>query len=158
MSEEHISKYVKQIWPDAFPKEVRKLDGDKISYEFFSLTGERYPMDSSGLLSEGWYQYDTSQDAWYFGCWVNPELLAVLTYAEGDITWLQCPDADAYQGQLKAMGEFYENGRIDDSDGLHWETLMAIAAPDEDDEDSVTFMINIPDLMRNTGDENDPDT
>lgn len=34
---------------------------------------------------QGWAQIDTSQDASYFGAWVNPMTLRVVTYAEGDV-------------------------------------------------------------------------
>uniref|UniRef100_A0A6H2A4B3 Uncharacterized protein n=1 Tax=viral metagenome TaxID=1070528 RepID=A0A6H2A4B3_9ZZZZ len=53
--------------------------------EFWS--GDRYRYDFKLCrLSDGWAQMDTSQDAIYFGTWVNPEKLQIVCYCEGDIT------------------------------------------------------------------------
>jgi ABC-type transport system substrate-binding protein len=56
---------------------------------------------------KGWKQYDTSQDAWYFGVWVHPEKRVIITYAEGDITVVRCPTNESYHAELKSMAEFY---------------------------------------------------
>lgn len=60
----------------------------------------------------GWMQYDTDQDAHYFGVWVNPGNLCVLTYAEGDWSYDQFENADAYNAQIRRMNEFYGAGFI----------------------------------------------
>jgi hypothetical protein len=57
--------------------------------------------------SEGWVQYDTKEDAWYFGVWVHPEKREIVTYAEGDITRVICPTEESYHAELKHMAEFY---------------------------------------------------
>jgi len=80
---------------------------DGCRYEAFSYDGSRYHFDTEVCQSSrGWHQYDTEQDAWYFGVWVNPELRAVLTYAEGDIT-LEAFTPAAFARTLKRMAEFY---------------------------------------------------
>ena len=56
---------------------------------------------------KGWRQYDTNQDAWYFGVWVHPEKRVILTYAEGDISVVKCPTDESYHAELKNMAEFY---------------------------------------------------
>ncbi len=56
---------------------------------------------------KGWVQYDTKQDAWYFGCWVNPARRLILTYAEGDITVVRCPTEESYHAELADMAQFY---------------------------------------------------
>ena len=69
---------------------------------------ERYEFDWEHCTSKkGWKQYDTSQDAWYFGVWVHPERRLILTYAEGDITIVRCPTEESYHAELKNMAEFY---------------------------------------------------
>jgi hypothetical protein len=62
-----------------------------------------------GICSEskGWLQYDTDQDAWYFGVWVHRELRLTLTYAEGDVSLTVSPDDTAFARELKEMAEFY---------------------------------------------------
>lgn len=55
----------------------------------------------------GWKQYDTNQDAWYFGVWVNIPDRMILTYAEGDVTLVTCEDNDHLRRELESMAEFY---------------------------------------------------
>ena len=77
------------------------------------MPSERYVIDfADDFKSEGWSQYDTNQDAHYFGVWVNPKTLQILTYAEGDWTLEECPDADHYNDQIKNMNDFYGEGFI----------------------------------------------
>ena len=57
--------------------------------------------------AKGWRQYDTKQDAWYFGVWVHAEKRLILTYAEGDVTVVKCPTEESYHAELKHMAEFY---------------------------------------------------
>ena len=48
---------------------------------------ERYTYDFQlCTYNEGWAQLDTSQDASYFGTWINPVKRKILNYCEGDVT------------------------------------------------------------------------
>ena len=77
------------------------------------LSTERYRWDfNEPFRSDGWEQYDTSQDAWYFGVWVNKKRLKILTYAEGDIIMVTCPDAAHFNAEIESMNKFYEEGFI----------------------------------------------
>lgn len=69
---------------------------------------DRYKFDF-GMCShdKGWVQYDTDQDAWYFGVWVHPEKRLIFTYAEGDTSLVTCPTIESYKAELKSMAEFY---------------------------------------------------
>lgn len=60
----------------------------------------------------GFRQFDTHQDAPYFGVWVNPRTRQTLTYCEGDWSLAECPDDAAYNAEIRAMSEFYEPGFI----------------------------------------------
>lgn len=74
---------------------------------------DRYVVDfADDFTSEGWMQFDTDQDAHYFGVWVNPSKLLKLSYAEGDWTLVVCPDAVHYNAEVEAACEFYGEGRI----------------------------------------------
>ena len=69
---------------------------------------DRYQFDFNLCTSKkGWKQFDTNQDAWYFGVWVHPEKRVILTYAEGDVTIVKCPTEESYHAELKDMAEFY---------------------------------------------------
>ena len=55
----------------------------------------------------GWQQWDTSQDFEYFGVWVHRDLRQVLTFAEGDITVVECPDDAHLRAEIESMEKFY---------------------------------------------------
>lgn len=67
----------------------------------------RYFYDTRLKESEGWLQFDTHQDAWYFGCWVNRRLRMTVCFAEGDVSLVVCRDDDAFRKQIEEMVEFY---------------------------------------------------
>lgn len=84
--------------------------------------GERYLYDFEICTpKEGWKQYDTSQDAWYFGVWVQMKERWILTYAEGDLSLVQCPTQESFQAELKSMADFYGDPppafKVIDADG-----------------------------------------
>lgn len=69
---------------------------------------DRYKYDFNVCShNKGWVQYDTDQDAWYFGVWVHPIRREILTYAEGDVTHVKCTSTESYKQELKAMNDFY---------------------------------------------------
>lgn len=85
------------------------VEGNQRYFSWRSI--DRYYFDRI-LIPEGFKQFDTSQDAWYFGVWVNPELLCTVTYAEGDITVIVCEDKEHYNAEIRNCIEFYEAGEI----------------------------------------------
>lgn len=55
--------------------------------------GDRYRYDFKLCKpSKGWAQLDTSQDASYYGNWINPLTRELVSYCEGDVTHTQCDD------------------------------------------------------------------
>lgn len=50
---------------------------------------------------DGWAQLDTKQDADYYGNWVNPLTLELISYAEGDVTHTKCKDEDDFIQALR---------------------------------------------------------
>ena len=74
---------------------------------------ERYHVDfADDFKEEGWEQFDTDQDAHYFGVWVNKSKLMTLTYAEGDWTLRVCKDKDTYNKEIEDCIKFYDEGSI----------------------------------------------
>lgn len=70
--------------------------------------GERYRYDFKICTSEkGWRQYDTWQDASYFGVWVHVEDRRVVTFAEGDLTIVACPTLESFRAELEDAEKFY---------------------------------------------------
>ena len=137
MSETNVSNggdggnVVKQFWPDAFHKATSQGDGFTVE-DWFCVNGERYPVDFEG--GPDWYQFDTPQDAPYFGMWVNPVTLQHLQYCEGDISLIQCDSADHYRQEMQKRQRFVEQVAgdrdpsrygLDDKNGKHWEKLEA---------------------------------
>jgi hypothetical protein len=77
------------------------------------MPAERYIVDfADDFSSGGWRQYDTNQDASYFGVWVNPDLLCGLTYVEGDWHLETCPSAEEYNAMIRRMNAFYDDGQV----------------------------------------------
>jgi hypothetical protein len=68
----------------------------------------RYHWDFGPCSSKyDWKQYDTDQDASYFGVWVHVEKRLILTYCEGDVSLVIAPDVEAMRKELASMAEFY---------------------------------------------------
>lgn len=72
----------------------------------FHFGRERYHYDAK-LLAEGFKQYDTDQDAWYFGVWVHLERREIVSFAEGDEDVVTCPTQESFVAELRHMQEFY---------------------------------------------------
>lgn len=80
--------------------------GNTVYYGYHPI--DRYHYDLKICTREkGWKQYDTTQDAHYFGVWVHPELQLIFTYAEGDTSLVKCASKESYHAELKYMAEFY---------------------------------------------------
>ncbi len=65
-------------------------------YDFHECTEER-----------GWVAYDTVQDTWTFGVWVNESALQVLIFADGEETLITCRTRDQFLGELSIMAAIY---------------------------------------------------
>lgn len=92
---------------DIFEKYRRNERGNLVFDSFASIN--RYFFDTR---LKGFEQFDTEQDAWYFGVWVSAEHLCTVTYCEGDITVVICEDKDHYNAEIQSYIDFYEEGFI----------------------------------------------
>lgn len=73
----------------------------------------RYVIDfADDFKTSGWEQYDTNQDAEYFGVWVHREKLLTLTYAEGDWALVECPDVASFNAEIEDANRVYAPGFI----------------------------------------------
>jgi hypothetical protein len=92
------------------PRATRQTAGKTTYTAFTNGDGEssRYWYDGTGCTpSDGWHQYDTDQDAHYFGVWYHMGRRIAVTYAEGDETIVVCHTAEAWRVELKSMADFY---------------------------------------------------
>lgn len=64
-----------------------------------SHRADRYYYDRT-LLAQGWQQYDTEEDAWYFGIWIHTEKLEAFTYTEGDTCHVIAPHVETFRNEL----------------------------------------------------------
>ncbi|BBQ29450.1 MULTISPECIES: hypothetical protein [Aeromonas] len=71
-----------------------------------SHQADRYYYDRT-LLAQGWQQYDTEEDAWYFGIWIHTEKLETFTYAEGDTNHVIAPNVEAFRTELARLYQFH---------------------------------------------------
>lgn len=105
----------------AIPLEINK-NGNRVVRGFIG-DGSRYIFD--GSLKEDWQQYDTDQDASYFGVWVNKKMRHIITYAEGDVTRVICYSDENFNKQIESMNSFYGEGKefvtLDMEDGKRTE-------------------------------------
>ena len=77
------------------------------------MPSSRYKIDfATEFFAEGWEQFDTDQDAEYFGFWVKKGKLQTLTYCEGDWIAVDCPDAAHYNAEINNAIEYYGEGFI----------------------------------------------
>lgn len=86
--------------------------------------------------AEGWRRYPTSQDAWYFGQWVNPQKLQMLSYCEQDVVQVTCETQAQFDAEMKEMANFY--GRTpspsviaigDDGTSAYFEVMSFLTKP-----------------------------
>jgi len=81
--------------------------GNKITRKFCQFR-DRYHYDFEQCTkAKGWKQYDTRQDASYFGVWVHVAERKVLTFCEGDETLVECPTLETFKAELDDAAEFY---------------------------------------------------
>ncbi|MFB2832519.1 hypothetical protein ACE1BS_23555, partial [Aeromonas jandaei] len=56
---------------------------------------------------QGWQQYDTEEDGWYFGIWIHTEKLETFTYAEGDTNHVIAPNVEAFRAELARLYQYH---------------------------------------------------
>jgi len=118
----HVKGSFKHANIEDVREELKGLEADLANCEFepeinkrgnhidrgFRYNIDRYYFDFKAChSSKGWEQYDTNQDASYFGIWINRDKRQILTYAEGDITLVTCPTVEGFIKEIKSMNEFY---------------------------------------------------
>lgn len=77
-------------------------NGNKVE-RFFDSSPDRCRYEWDG--DPGWEQFDTDQDAWYFGVWVNKQTRQIRVYAEGDLTVTTCPTVAHFNAEIRRMCE-----------------------------------------------------
>lgn len=80
----------------------------------FMVDGDRYAFDFKHCHAlDGWAQFDTDEDAWYYGHWINPLTLELVGYCEGDHTHWQAESADEFAAEVRRWLQTMPGGRID---------------------------------------------
>lgn len=57
-------------------------------------------------ISKGWAQIDTSQDASYFGQWINPTKRLIFCYCEGDLILTTCDSDEDLVNEIRVMEDW----------------------------------------------------
>jgi hypothetical protein len=57
-------------------------------------------------IARGWAQIDTSQDASYYGQWINPATREILCYCEGDLILTRCDDDAELAREIAKMKQW----------------------------------------------------
>ncbi len=75
----------------------------------------RYHYDFHECVEErGWVAYDTVQDTWTFGVWLNESALQILIFADGEETLMTCTTREQFLGELSIMAVIYGQPPIKD--------------------------------------------
>jgi len=75
---------------------------------YFSNNSDRYIFDFNFCsMRKGWCQIDTKNDASYFGNWVHPGKLEIITFAEGDVTNIILDNIKELKDEIVKMEKFY---------------------------------------------------
>lgn len=92
----------------------------------FTPCGDRYVFDFKLCTSaKGWAQLDTSQDASYYGNWVNPTTFETVSHCEGDQTHIKYDDeAEFIAGLTEALRWHAEHGYNPKIDGMCNPTII----------------------------------
>lgn len=88
---------------------------------------DRYGFDFKRCRSsEGWAQFDTKQDAWYYGNWINPGKREIISYCEGDVTHTVCDSEVEFKTELQQMIQWHvDNGYEPKIDGMCSPAIIA---------------------------------
>lgn len=89
---------------------TQRTDGSVIVRSFASL--DRYVWDFAQDFRKKFQQFDTGEDASYYGVWVNPTDFEIFRYQEGDISLLLCQTKEQYNEEIKGMIAFHDEGKI----------------------------------------------
>jgi len=110
VEEAKAAMYAELGYDDPRPS-FTKHNGETIVYPNFvngDGSADRYLYDFNLCpAKEGWQQWDTDQDAHYFGVWWNPVARVTCTYAEGDESIVVCNTEAAWKAELQDMCDFY---------------------------------------------------
>ena len=77
----------------------------KVEREFCDAS--RYRYDRLLSVERGFAQFDTAEDAWYFGTWASPSRRLIFNYAEGDCTTTTCESDSEFAGELQRMASWH---------------------------------------------------
>jgi len=101
--------YIELLLRFTFDKDRINRQGNMLYETFFSIG--RYYFDDV-LCKNGFNQFDTDQDAPYFGQWVSKQHLCTVSYTEGDIYLVVCNDVEQYNKEIQSCIDFYGEGFI----------------------------------------------
>ena len=88
------------------------------------LDADRYRFDYKECsVKNNFAQIDTSQDAWYFGSWINPIDLKYVEYVEGDILRIQFDNPEELTEFIKGMNEW--NKKHLSGKGIKIDTMLS---------------------------------
>lgn len=85
----------------------RTITQESAFSSYSSKDADRYVFDFYFASSESWQQYDTTEDAWYFGIWVNFQTMQILKYLEGDIHLSTFSCHKFFKKDIEKLNSFY---------------------------------------------------
>lgn len=104
----HVNDFGCEVFRDEAAKQ--KL----VEWGYPWMGGSRYPFDEH---LKGWEQFDTPQDASYYGVWTSVDRRAVVSYAEGDVCLVVAPGPEEFQNEVRSLWDW--NYNYDPGSGVH---------------------------------------
>ncbi len=132
-----MKNIIEQTWRFA-EKKFDITEGGTRKHYYHVAMSDRYVFDFGHCGGNSdWYQYDTKEDASYFGNWVNPVTLETVSYAEGDVCLTRCASPEDYAREIGEMDNFFtgmgygmsRGTGLDDHDYRHHRKLFRLCEP-----------------------------
>lgn len=80
--------------------------GERYSRTRESADRYQYDLDLCPAV-DGWQQFDTTSDAWYFGVWVHPTRQVIVSYQEGDEYVDVFTDREKFAAEIDRLNTIY---------------------------------------------------
>jgi len=106
MSRDHHARTAARILAYLRKQDTEAHPGGELRRKVFADV-ERYCIDFGMLSEDGWQQFDTEQDAPYFGVWTHCGMLEILTCCEGDWTLSTYAEPFEFGDAVREMRKFY---------------------------------------------------
>jgi hypothetical protein len=95
---------------ERFGREMRVNERGNTLYDGHTL-GDAYKIEQL-IAPHGFFEQAAWRDGYYRSVWTHPTLFSVITFCEGDLDIVICPDEEHYSDETGNAATFYRAGYI----------------------------------------------